>query len=223
MFCKAAPDPDLIAALRASLPTQPNDVTEADRKLVRAAVYGGREDRPSIERIQISLEEITVRVLALLSSQREEQVRELIDRIIGTLKSYPDGGGDVGIMAEVDRLLREQREADCRAVRALIEHDPTTCAYDPCGQCEHVGGLFDAEAAIRSLSLPEPPATLDRSNRASTAARANAHATRATAIGAGPSRPRGREGEGNYDGLRARLRVADVVGSPEAGVRQDAT
>ncbi len=36
---------------------------------------------------------------------------ELLDRIVATLKDYPNVGGDIGVMTEVDRLIAEEREA----------------------------------------------------------------------------------------------------------------
>lgn len=100
--------PDVIA------PPEPSEPSEDS---MRRALELDEATCPHISHLAIhGMSYVTVRqtrcdkcVAFAFERVRQDEREKLIDRIVGTLKAYPDGGGDINIMAEVDRLLRDER------------------------------------------------------------------------------------------------------------------
>lgn len=50
--------------------------------------------------------------------EAEMSPNDMLRHVVGSLRMYPNGGGDTEVMAEVDRLIKEERAACAAIARA---------------------------------------------------------------------------------------------------------
>lgn len=63
-------------------------------------------------------------ILALVVAERDAGRSDMLRWIKASLEQYPNGGGDITVMQEVDRLLIAERDAK---KQDAIQHRPTQC------------------------------------------------------------------------------------------------
>src|SRR5579862_9221202 len=76
-----------------------------------------------------------------MSEKGEMGATDMLRHVVGSLRMYPDGGGDVGVMTEVDRIRQEARE---QGRQAQAEQD----AQIVCPACRGAYG-----AALKEVKL----------------------------------------------------------------------
>lgn len=59
---------------------------------------------------------------------------DMLRHVIGSLKLYPNGGGDAGVMAEVDRIVKEAKDVTLVEERSRLLPDGPAQAVEP--KCE---------------------------------------------------------------------------------------
>lgn len=86
-----------------------------------------------------------------LDAVKAEARNEMLGMVVGSLRGYPDCGGDIGVMKEVDRLVEKARREGAAKELSWVMETLTKCLL-----AGHVGqGEFFCALRARAAALRE--------------------------------------------------------------------